>query len=72
MSPYHRELHKICRIEKHVGILLIRVDPLNFGPAYVRPMHYGLTCRERALVEVADNASEETVVTGRNAVVVIQ
>ena len=66
------ELDQIGRIEQHIGIFLERIYPFHFGTTHVRPVGNCFPCGERPLVEIPHNASEQAVVTGRNAVVVIQ
>ena len=72
MAAEHRKLHKVGRIEQHIGILLIRIDPLHLGTTHIRPVGNSLLGRERALVEIPHNTPQQTVVTCRNTVMVIQ
>jgi hypothetical protein len=72
MSSDHGKFHEICRIEKNIGILLIRIDPLHLRASHIRPVHDGLTGSECTLVEVTDDTSEKTIVAGRDTVVVIE
>ena len=68
----HRELHDVRRIEEHVSVFLVRIDPLHFRTSYIRPVHYGFAGSEGSLVEIPKDTADQTVVTGRNAVMVIQ
>ena len=72
MGTHDSELHKVCRIEKDISIFLIWVYPLNFRTTHIRPVHYRLAGSKCSLIEISDNASEETIVTCRDAVMVIE
>ena len=66
------EFHQVGRIEHHVRILLVRIDPLLLRATHVGPLVDGLAGRERALVVVAHDAAQQAVVAGRHPVVVVQ
>ena len=36
VGAQHSELHEVCRVEQHVGVLLERIYPLDLGPAHSR------------------------------------
>ena len=66
------ELQQIGRVEHHVGILLEWIHPLLLGGEDVGPLLDGLTGREGTLVVITNDAAQQTVVAGRNDVVVVQ
>ena len=72
MIAEHCEFHQIGRVEHYVRIFLIRVYPFIFGGTHLRPLTDGLAGSERAVVVVADDASQQTVVTRRDAVVIVK
>ena len=69
---HNREFHKIGGVEHHIRILLIWIDPLFFSFKPIRPLLNGLAGGKCPLVVIPDNTPQQTVVAGRNAVVVIQ
>ena len=72
MGAQYGKLDVECRIEHHVGRLLIREDPLFLGLAHALPLTDGLTGGIGTLVVVADDAAQETVVLRGNPVVVVE
>ena len=72
MGTYYGKLDQICGVEEHIGVFLIWIYPLHLGAADIRPVHDRFAGRKRSLVEIAYDASEETVVACRDTVVVIQ
>ena len=72
MAAQHCKFYQVSRVEKHVGVFLVRVNPFHLRPAHIGPVGYGLACAERTLVEIPYNAAQEPVVAGWDAVVVVQ
>ena len=72
MDVQYRKLHQVRRIEHHVGVFLVRIDPLLLSAAHVRPLVDGLPGRESPAVEIADDPSQQPVVAGRHPVVVVE
>ena len=72
MVAQHGELYEKCRVEHHVGILLIGIDPLLFGIEHVRPLVDALSGGESTLVIVTHYAAEQTAVGGGYPVVVVE
>lgn len=72
MAAEHCKLYEISGIEQDICIFLIRVYPFDFSPSDIRPVGNGFLSSKRAFVEIAYDTPEESVVTGRDAVVVIQ
>ena len=68
----HGEFNEQRGIEHCVSLLAIWGNPLLLSLADTRPLADGLAGGEGTLVVVPDNATEETVIAGRNPVVVIQ
>ena len=58
-------------VEHHVGGFLIREYPLVFGCAHVLPLCYRLPRCKGTLVIVADDTSQQAVISRRNPVVVV-
>ena len=69
---HHGEFHQIGGIEHHIRVLLVRVDPFLLGLKHVRPLLNSLACGEGALVVVAHYPAQQTVVAGRDAVMVVK
>ena len=72
MVPHDGEFHQIGRVEQYVGLLLIGVDPLDFVSSDVGPVGYRLYCGKGPFVVISYDSSEQSVVTGGYAVVVIE
>ena len=72
MGAQNSKLDVECRVEHNIGRLLEREYPLFFGIKYVLPLGYGLLGREGTFVVVADDATQQAVVTNGNPVVVVE
>ena len=72
MVAHHRKLKQISRIEHHIGIFLIGVNPFLLSGTHTGPLADGLPRRERTFIIVAHDAAQQAVVVGRDDVVVVQ
>ena len=72
MGTEHGKFDVQGLVEHRIGTLLIGEYPFIFGLTYVLPLGYGLLSGIGTLVVVADNSSEQTVVTCGNPVMVIE
>ena len=72
MVPHDGEFHQVGRVEQYVGLLLIGVDPLDFVSSDIGPVGYRLNCGKGTFVIIPNDSSEQSVVTGGYAVVVIE
>ena len=51
------KLNQIRRIEHHVSILLVWIDPLLFGSDDVRPLFDGLTGRKSTFIIITNDTT---------------
>ena len=66
------KFYQIGGVEQHVGVLLVRIYPLDFRTPDVRPVRDCFPGGVSSFVIVPYNAPQETVVAGRDAIVLIQ
>ena len=72
MYSQHRKLDIQRRIEHHVGSLLERRYPLVFSRQNILPLSYRFLGRIGSLVVVTDNSSQQSIVSRRYPVVVVE
>ena len=72
MGAQHGKLDVECRVEHHIGRLLIGEDPLFLGLAHALPLTDGLAGGIGTLVVVANDAAQQAVVLRGDPVVVIE
>ena len=72
LCPKDGELRKISGIEQHIGLFLERIDPPDLRTTDIGPVGDSLACGESALQEVPDNAPQQPVVAGWNAVMEVE
>ena len=68
---YNRKLEKHCRVEHHVGILLVGEYPLVLARPYARPAPYRIHGAASPVFVVAYYPSKQAVVGGGYVVVVV-
>ena len=72
MGAQDGKLYVQRRVEHHVCILLERQDPFLLSIADVLPMADGLLCCESTFIIIADDATQQTVITRRNPIMVVE
>src|SRR5690554_2884672 len=72
MATYGSQLVNHRRVEHHVGILLVRKDPLIFATPHAVPTRDGLLRRVTAVAVVSHHATQQSIIRSGNPVMIVQ